>query len=202
MKIWGNDEYRNEEWRNRKHMEDYWREGILCGVADLMRWEILHKYGGVTIDADSICLQELDDWFFECDFFAAYENEVVRPGLVSNGLVGASMNNPVIEKIIDKTFGQRNILRRFVWHKLKFKKRAAWRTVGPMALTSALQETKYLNATLLPSHFFYPRHHSGASYTGNGPVYCTQLWSSTEKVDYGDFSRQEIVDLINKEDCK
>ena len=37
------------------------------GKCDIMRWEILHKYGGVFVDADSICMEALDDHFL--DFF-------------------------------------------------------------------------------------------------------------------------------------
>ena len=31
------------------------------GKADILRWEILYKYGGVFIDADSICIEPIDD---------------------------------------------------------------------------------------------------------------------------------------------
>ena len=31
------------------------------GKADILRWEILYKYGGVFLDADSICIEPIDD---------------------------------------------------------------------------------------------------------------------------------------------
>ena len=31
------------------------------GKADIIRWEILYKYGGVFLDADSICIEPIDD---------------------------------------------------------------------------------------------------------------------------------------------
>ena len=30
------------------------------GKADILRWEILYKYGGVFVDADSICIEPFD----------------------------------------------------------------------------------------------------------------------------------------------
>ena len=57
IKVWGNEEYQGE-WVNKAHMEQMWpRE--LNGVADMMRYEILFNEGGITLDADSICLQSL-----------------------------------------------------------------------------------------------------------------------------------------------
>ena len=31
------------------------------GKADIIRWEILYEYGGVFVDADSICIEPIDD---------------------------------------------------------------------------------------------------------------------------------------------
>ena len=59
------------------------------GKADIMRWEILYKYGGVFIDADSICIESLDDFFFNQSAFAAYEQENIRHGLVATGTMGS-----------------------------------------------------------------------------------------------------------------
>lgn len=44
-----------------------------CGKADILRYQILHKFGGVFIDADSQCLRRLDDFFLENNSFAAFE---------------------------------------------------------------------------------------------------------------------------------
>ena len=48
------------------------------GKADILRWEILYKYGGIFIDADSICIEPLDNLLELNKSFASYENEVVR----------------------------------------------------------------------------------------------------------------------------
>ena len=36
------------------------------GKADIIRWEILYKYGGVFLDADSICIEPIDDVLMNC----------------------------------------------------------------------------------------------------------------------------------------
>lgn len=36
-----------------------------CGKADIMRYEILYKYGGIYLDADSLCLESLDEFFLK-----------------------------------------------------------------------------------------------------------------------------------------
>ena len=33
----------------------------MCGKADIIRWELLYKYGGIFLDADSICIEPIDD---------------------------------------------------------------------------------------------------------------------------------------------
>jgi mannosyltransferase OCH1-like enzyme len=82
--LWGNAELNQLEWINRAHMMDmYGRE--LNGVADMMRWEILHANGGIVVDADSIALRKLDDHLLECEAFACWENEIARRAIRSSG---------------------------------------------------------------------------------------------------------------------
>ena len=84
--VWGNESLKNS-WHLANAMRYYSKE--LCGVADCMRWEILYKYGGIALDADSECLRSLEDWLLEPDIFACWESELLRPGLIENGIVGA-----------------------------------------------------------------------------------------------------------------
>ena len=48
------------------------------GKADILRWEILYKYGGVFVDADSICVEPFDILIQKYKAFAGYENEKIR----------------------------------------------------------------------------------------------------------------------------
>lgn len=170
IKIWGNDALHGRPWINTEHMRDFaTRE--LAGVADLMRWEILLQEGGIALDADSICLEKLPDWLFDCEMFATWENELARPGLIATGAIGSIPNNPFIARIIDDLHQEPSLAGRM-----------AWQATGPGRLSEAHRRYSYGNLTILPSHFFLPRHYTGLAYSGGGPVYADQCWDSTRQL--------------------
>lgn len=170
LRIWGNEELADIPWINGSHMQQMAGQE-LAGVADLMRWEILFREGGVAIDADSYCVAPLPDWLFDCEMFASWENELERPGLISNGTVGSIAANPFLMKLI-LDLGQQPSL----------AGKRAWETTGPRALTEAHRRHQYGNLTILPSHFFQPTHYTGRRYAGGGPVYADQEWCSTRQL--------------------
>lgn len=184
VKVWRNSDWESGDWINRKHMDAMAETGQLCGVADLLRWEILLSQGGIALDADSVCLHSLPAWMLACEIFACWENEVSNPGLISNGLVGAKPGNPVILHIVESLSKRATIATRFSWKTFKRKSVAAWKVTGPSALTKALEETRYTDFSIFPSHFFIPEHYSGRRYTGHGPIYCTQLYAGTRSSKY------------------
>lgn len=170
VKVWGNAELQGRPWLNGAHMQDFaTRE--LAGVADLMRWEILFAEGGVALDADSICLQRLPDWLFDCEMFAAWENELARPGLIATGAVGSMPANPFLARMVEDLRAIPSLAGRM-----------AWQATGPLCLTEAHRRHQYANLTLLPSHFFLPRHYTGVVYSGDGPVFADQCWDSTQQL--------------------
>lgn len=185
IKIWGNRELHQLEWRLKRHMSEMEETGQLYGVADLMRWEILERHGGFALDADSICLQRLPDWLFSCEAFTCWENELECPGLMANGYVACKPQNSLIRYLVDDLESRENVAwRPKKWFQRKRKRYSAWKTTGPLAWTNALRDTGYESLTILPSHFFCPQHPSGRVYKGKGPVYCDQLFGSSGKSIY------------------
>lgn len=168
VKVWGNQELNSRRWRTRRHMSELLSTQIYA-VADLMRWEILCEFGGIAVDADTECIRPLDAWLFELEAFACWENELVRPGLISNGSVATIPNNAFFDRIVRDIARDPNVT-----------SVPAWRSVGPMRITDSYHKYKYSNLTILPSHFFLPSHFSGVTYTGSRMIYCTQQWSSTK----------------------
>jgi mannosyltransferase OCH1-like enzyme len=169
FKLWGNAELNELKWVNHRHMMDmYDRE--LNGVADMMRWEILHANGGIVVDADSVCLRPLDDHLLECEAFACWENEIVRPGLIAAGYFGCEPGNPFVKQIIEDIFAEESVT-----HEM------AWKTVGPLRLTQSHRKHAYSKLRIYPSHYFIPQHFSGATYEGTDPIYAHQLWGSTRQ---------------------
>lgn len=71
------------------------------GKADIIRWELLWRYGGVFLDADSICIEPIDDVLMKCIAFAGYENEEARQQLVATGTMGFLVNHPLCRGAIE-----------------------------------------------------------------------------------------------------
>jgi hypothetical protein len=42
----------------------------------------------------------LPDWLLECEAFAVWENEIMHPGLISNGFMGCAPGNVLMRRII------------------------------------------------------------------------------------------------------
>jgi mannosyltransferase OCH1-like enzyme len=151
----------------------------ICGKVDIMRWEILYKYGGIFIDADSICIEPIDELITEIERengescgFASYENENCRNGLVANGTMGFSKNHPLCGDIIEYILNSPTINDEIAQYR-------AWFSVGPSLLTRFLQTGKYPDIVIYPSYYFLPCHFTGDTYSGHRKVYACQEWGST-----------------------
>lgn len=180
VRVWGNAELEGLDWINAKHMTAmYDRE--LNGVADMMRWEILHAHGGIVVDADSIALRPLDDHLLDCEAFACWENEIARPGLIAAGYFGAVPGNSFVKQIIDDIAAEPSVTHD-----------TAWKTVGPLRLTESYRTYGYSKLRIYPSHYFIPEHFGGTAYDGSDPVYAHQLWGSTRSA-YGDLHKVDVA---------
>lgn len=165
--VWTNDSLK-KGWRLSNAMKTYW-DDQKCGVADCMRWEILYEFGGIALDADSECVRSLEDWLLEPEIFACWESEILRPGLIANGVVGAIPQHPLIGQIIQDMSQEKVDAPAWIWS-------------GPGRLTRAVREYEYRDITVYPSHYFLPEHFAGLPYTGTGHVFATQSWNSTKRV--------------------
>jgi len=177
--LWGNAEFEGLDWVNRRHMTAmYNRE--LNGVADMMRWEILHAHGGIVVDADSIALRPLDDHLLDCEAFACWENEIARPGLIAAGYFGCVAGNGFVQQIVADIAAEPSVT-----HDL------AWKTVGPLRLTESYRKYRYSRLRIYPSHYFIPRHFLGLAYDGTDAIYADQLWGSTRNT-YGEIHKLHV----------
>jgi len=64
-------------------------------ISDIMRYEILYKYGGIYLDTDTEPLKN-HDCFLDCDSFAGVS---YSPNTIGNGTVGTVPGNPLFKKI-------------------------------------------------------------------------------------------------------
>ena len=159
----------------------------MCGKADIIRWEILYHYGGVFLDADSICIEPLDNHLMEKKSFCAYENEECRGNLVAVGTMAFPKNHPLCLAAIKWILDENNFQ--------SIKTKRAWITTGPTLLTKLLETSKYKDVTIFPSYYFLPIHHTNRTYNGHGKVYAFQEWGST-KQSYDDIKSIKLPDCL------
>lgn len=139
-KLWNNDNI-DFELENRDIFD---QASNLGQKSDILRCEILKKYGGIYLDLDFFTIKSFDE-LRGCDFFIGivYDRE---PNL-SNSIMGSSANNPLINEL------------------LKFNKGALSGDVmqiidstGPHHITRAF--FKYLptmdTIVAFPNSYFYP----------------------------------------------
>ena len=143
------------------------------GKADIIRWEILYEYGGVFLDADSICIEAIDDKLIKKKCFAGWEQEQVRPGLIATGTMGFPPKHPLVKGAIE-------------WIKtndVSYVKtgKMAWYNVGPGLLTRMYNTKLYPDLHIFPSYTFLPIHLTGLEYKGHGKIYAYQEWGSTKQ---------------------
>ena len=143
------------------------------GKADIIRWEILYHYGGLFIDADSICIEPCNYLMEQHKPFCGYENENARQGLVATGTMAFPKNHPLTRAAID--YIKANEVSRSKTGKM------AWRTVGPELLTKLLQTNLFPDVVIYPSYYFLPKHLTGLQYMGHSIVYAYQEWGSTKQ---------------------
>lgn len=130
------------------------------GQSDIVRYSILREFGGVYLDADTVCLRPLDN-LLRYGFFAGYhskdntgtqENNIGHPNrhLIASAVLGSVAQHPLIIRLTDDL-------------KNKYQDGGAWFTVGPGHLTRTLKNCAMCNVSgdikILPFHAFVPYHH-------------------------------------------
>lgn len=96
VKLWTDDEVASF------NLENY---SVFCSSinfgekADIFRYEILYRYGGLYVDTDFECLASFDNLHRSCEFYAgiAYDSE---PSLY-NGLIGAKAGHPILKACVE-----------------------------------------------------------------------------------------------------
>jgi mannosyltransferase OCH1-like enzyme len=185
FKLWGNDELKNTNWKNRNKIQDMLNKKDYAGVSDIMRYEILFNHGGVYVDADSYCIKPLEDWLLDCQAFACWEQEIIKNNLISNAYIGGVKNASVWKLCIDevsKTDCTQN--------------KQPWLVTGPKML-SDLYFKHQPDLTVYPSHFFIQTHHTGYKTNVTGHYFANQLWGSVNGYSNMD-SRKETNESIRK----
>jgi mannosyltransferase OCH1-like enzyme len=171
--VYDNEFCSNFKFQNQKLIDAYIGREQFAGAADLIRYELLHEYGGFIPEADSVCERPVDEIFRTGTLFTVYENEFVRGKLVSP-ILAAAPGHPFLKQLIDR-------LHEISPGELK----APWETTGNLFLARMIKEFRP-DIVIFPSYYFIPEHFTGIVYDGDGPVYGRQLFGSTlSRYKYG-----------------
>ena len=132
-------------------------------ASDLVRLEILSRYGGVYVDADVECLRALDPLIAEVELFAAYESSAGR--VVGTAVVGARPRHPAIDQALEEG------CRRVGWEGLP--------GTSPSYLTEVLE--RFPEAVIFAPETFYPYHHTELFRRDESfpDAYAVHHWGST-----------------------
>lgn len=169
--LWTEEKIRARKWRTQKHIDFFFSRGLWHGIADLIRYETLHEFGGFNPGADSICLRPIDE-LFQADRWKCYtprENETVRPGLVAPihaAVPGADFVGKIIAELesIDRV-GE------------------PWKTTGNLFVQRMIEKHHPEDELKLwPSHYFFPVHYTGTRYSGPEIPFATHIWGTTKKM--------------------
>jgi GT2 family glycosyltransferase len=188
--------------------------------ADLLRLDILYHYGGIYMDADSICIEPIDYLVENKKAFLVYENEHVRGKgwsrghdyykivladthpLIVNGIMGFPPKHPFIREMIDwiKSSYHPNQWMQYHIHRPTRLPYKPWMLIGPGLITRTYftyppEKIQKDDITILPSHTFLPIHLTGHTYHGHDKVYAYQEWGSS-KDNYDKLNDIELPSIL------
>jgi len=139
--------------------------------SDIIRLAALHKYGGIYVDTDMVCLKNLET-LMDTPFLIGYEVDTIqRLGL---SLIGCHSDDPTIKKCLDLSIA--NVL--------AAKKESVNKNSLTFCSIDAIQEIiKKDIADIKPQKYFYP-----LTYSGRGDFhqeiknesYSVHLWMGME----------------------
>ena len=114
--------------------------------SDLLRYEILRKYGGLYADTDFECLQKLPEFLLNYNFVSSTGYNF-KPEIY-NGMMLAQPNSPIIINFLNNIKSNK-----------KINKMNVFDSSGAVLLTKLyfdLKDNEKNKIMILPSNFFYP----------------------------------------------
>ena len=100
IKIWREEDVIKE---NFPSMDLYWLARSYQERSDIVRYEILKKYGGLYIDIDIECFANFDELNYKYDFYTNFEPPAINKKKVSilNAMIGSVPNHPIIIETLE-----------------------------------------------------------------------------------------------------
>lgn len=159
---------------NRKLYDFFYKKKNWHGCSDVVRIEVLKRYGGIYIDADSERLADITE-LLNHEFFSVFANKQDR---VANGTIGCIPNHPIIEAYIHEMGKAKTV-------------EPVWNTIGGTMFTQCIADYfekvpshERPRVQILKPQTFYPFDSKGKSSLSRGKTYSRHYWGSTHK-SYG-----------------
>jgi mannosyltransferase OCH1-like enzyme len=163
--LWDDEAIAGFGLKNQKHYDWFSGLGDYSGASDIVRSEVLHRFGGVWADADSRCLVSLDEAPFMDEGFWACEPSSPNPPRMLTSFIGSRPGHPILERWQEEIGSHA-------------PRRPAWQTVGGMALYRALGAE--LDVQLLPAATFFHITANGRSIPEDGVRYAEHYYHGTD----------------------
>ncbi len=162
--------------------------------SDILRYEILFRYGGIYIDSDEYCLKSIEPLLEQTSnagftLIAGREGSEEMPNLVANGVLGCLAGEPFMQKMIE------NI-------NVNQPAKKTWEKTGPLYLTDMIEKFRP-SIHVVAAKVFYPIHHRGVTgfraslrdFRDDKEVFGVQMWGSTYNLYKPKWYKQP-VDLL------
>lgn len=89
--------------------QKYFNESVnLAEKSDILRYEILYRFGGVYIDTDYECFKNFDFLLHKYNFFVGIQPLDAGPYDIGNAIIGSSINHPIMKHTIQTICDYRN----------------------------------------------------------------------------------------------
>lgn len=190
-KLWTDEDVKDFPMQNREFYDATDNPGV---KSDLLKWEIIHRYGGVYVDMDHECLRPLDILHYVYDFYTCLQP--LDSGLLQLGaaLFAATPGHPILKHCIDTVKDD--------WH----HKGAPTKT-GPLHFTKSFLHTAAQAGGVvaaLPSFYMYPLTVKDVdiNYAGwkRGGAYAVHWWARSWMPE--DYRAPYFKNLNNNEEVK
>jgi mannosyltransferase OCH1-like enzyme len=115
--------------------------------SDLLKWEIIYRFGGVYADVDFECLQPLDELHYLYDFYTAYQPFDAFFIQLGAALYAGYPGHPILKHCIETIKDD--------WHEKGAPKKS-----GPVHFSKSFMATAGKNGSrdiAFPAFYFYPQ---------------------------------------------
>ena len=127
--------------------QEYYDQSESMGVkSDLLKWEIVYRFGGVYVDMDFECLKPLDILHYTYDFYTGYQPLDAFFVQLGAALYAAYPNHPILKHCIETIKDD--------WHHQGAPKKS-----GPVHFSKSFMATAGKNGSrdiAFPAFYFYP----------------------------------------------